>query len=49
MVELFGLVAVDIHEKSHSEPRNLKVVGDRGGGRGGGGFPHLFVSASGGR
>lgn len=30
MVELLGLVAVGIHDKRHSAPRNVKVLGDRG-------------------
>lgn len=46
MVELFCLVAVDIHDKRHSAPRNLKfLVTEVGGGE----SPDLFVSAAGGR
>lgn len=48
MVELFCLVAVGIHDKRHSAPRNLKfLVTEVGGGRGK--SPDLFVSAAGGR
>lgn len=46
MFELLGLVAVGIHDKRHSAPRNLKVLGDRGVCVG---SPCLFVSAAGGR
>lgn len=30
MVELFGRVAVGIHDKRHSAPRDVKVLGGRG-------------------
>lgn len=48
MVELFCLVAVGIHDKRHSAPRNLKfLVTEVGGERGK--SPDLFVSEAGGR